>query len=100
MSGQIAPDGPFTTEIVFHFTNGEYDAQVSFDAPPGRLADADGVAILAAKALAAITNAQGEGWRFKTRAEFVQSELTQRSGAPASVKFAVPAGEFSMEWAA
>lgn len=95
----IAPHGPFTTEIKFHFTNGVDNAEVSFDVPVGHIPDEDGIEILASKGLAAIHEAVGDDWRFQTRDEFVQQQLQEASGCT-GVRFAVPEGDFSLDWAA
>lgn len=95
----IAPHGPFTCEVKFHVTNGENDAEISFDAPVGTAPSEAGLAILAEKALAAIRDAAPGAWRFQTRDEFVERQIRELAGAPASVRFATPEGEFSMEWA-
>lgn len=94
----IAPHGPFTCEVQIHMTNGEDRAQASFDCPIGTVPDEAGLAILADKALDAVSSL-GDGWRLETRDEFVQAQLQEQSGAPASVKFAVPGGTFSHGWA-
>lgn len=94
----IAPHGPFTCEVKMHMTNGEDEAQVSFDCPIGTAPGEADLAILADKAREAVEQL-GEGWRLQTRDEFVQSQLRERSGAPTAVRFAVPDGDFSHEWA-
>lgn len=80
-------------------TNGDLDARLSFDAPVGHLPLEEDIATLAEKAMEAITEAQGEGWRFMSRDQFVQDQLSKRAGAPSSIRFAVPHGDFSHKWA-
>lgn len=93
---KTAPHGPLTCEYTFHFTNGEYDAEVKFDAPFGHIAAHSDVADMAANALKAMED-QAQGFRFMTREEFVQKQLSEQTGVPG--RFAVPSGEFSEEWA-
>lgn len=95
----IAPHGPFTCEVKIHMTNGEDEAQASFDCPAGHAPGEDDLAILAGKALEAVQGQLGEGWRLQTHEEFVQSQLREQSGAPAGFRFAVPEGDFAHGWA-
>jgi len=96
----IARHGPFTLEAKFHLTNGTDNVEVTFDCPPGNIPPPEGMAILAEKALAAVKESLGDGWRFQRRDEFVQDRISDQAGLPSgAVKFAVPEGDFEAEWA-
>ena len=94
----IAPHGPFTIEVRMSFTNGEQEAEASFDAPVGHIPQHEDLVALARNGLETVREQLGPTWRLMNRAEFVQAQLSAQSGA--NIRFAVPAGEFDKEWPA
>jgi len=92
-----APHGPFTIEVKIHLTDGENEAEVSFDCPAGNCPKEDDLGIFAEKAIAAVQEQMGESWRLQNRQEFMQSRLQEKAGV--NINFAVPHGEFAFGWA-